>query len=546
MISPSRSKAWQKLASHHLNLQHNGTTIAGLFNSDPTRFDRFQSRIDGILFDYSKQLVNAETLSLLWELAREAELDLAISAMYRGEKINTTENRPALHVALRTPLPEADPAFNAAAAHALAQMHAFVARVHSGQWTGYTGKPIDTVINIGIGGSDLGPAMVTEALQQWRLPQIHSAFVSNVDPAHMRRVLAKANPETTLFIIASKSFTTLETHQNAALARRWFLEQGGTETSIDRHFVAVTANVAKAQAFGIASENIFPLWDWVGGRYSLWSAIGLPIALSVGMEHFRALLDGARSVDEHFRDAPFEQNIPVLMGLLSVWNVDFVGATSQAILPYSQDLHLFPAFLQQLEMESLGKSVEVDGSRVLVPSGPIIWGTAGSNGQHSYHQLLHQGSHTIPADFIAIVNSDFTADAEQHRQLLANCFSQSQALMQGISQREAFQDLLERGMAETAAYALAKHKVIAGNKPSSTLVLDRLSPHSLGSLIALYEHKVFVASVIWHINAFDQWGVDLGKQLGSKLFDALNEETACTSHDASTNGLINYCRQQDA
>lgn len=546
MISPSRSKAWQKLASHYLNLHHNGTTIAALFKSDKNRFADFQSGIDGILFDYSKNLATAETMQMLRSLGEEAGLRDAIEAMYRGDRINSTENRPALHVALRTPLPEADPAFNQAVAATLAQMEAFVARVHGGEWRGYSGKTIDTVINIGIGGSDLGPAMVTEALQRWQLPHISTAFVSNVDPAHMRSTLARANPETTLFVIASKSFNTLETHQNAALARRWFLENGGDEALIAQHFVAVSANVAKAQAFGIAQENIFPLWDWVGGRYSLWSAIGLPIALSVGMDQFKALLKGANIVDEHFYNTPFEHNIPVIMGLLSIWYGGFVGATSQAILPYSQEMHLFPAFLQQLEMESLGKSVEIDGNRLLVPSGPIVWGSAGTNGQHSFHQLLHQGTHYIPADFIAVAKSGYPEDADQHAHLLANCFSQSQALMQGKSQRQAFTELLAAGEAEGPAYELAKHKVIPGNKPSNTLLLDTLNAQTLGSLIAIYEHKVFVESVIWHINAFDQWGVELGKQLGEKLYGALKSNDECEEFDSSTNGLINHCRSPNA
>lgn len=542
MTSPSRSKAWQKLASHYLNLHQNGTTIATLFKADKDRFAQYQASVPGVLLDYSKNLVDGQTMLLLRNLATEAGLAEAIDAMYSGAKINATEDRPALHVALRTPLPHADPSFNAAVAATLAQMEAFVARVHSGVWTGFSGKAIASVINIGIGGSDLGPAMVTEALQRWQLPQIQTYFVSNVDPAHMRSTLAKVNPETTLFVIASKSFNTMETHQNAALARRWYLDNGGDEALIAQHFVAVSANVAKAKAFGIAQENIFPLWDWVGGRYSLWSAIGLPIALSVGMEQFHALLSGARIVDEHFRDAPFEHNIPVIMGLLGVWHCGFVGATSQAILPYSQELHLFPAFLQQLEMESLGKSVEIDGERLLVPSGPIVWGRAGTNGQHSFHQLLHQGTHYVPADFIGIVKTHFIEDQDQHTHLLANCFSQTQALMQGKSQRQALTELLAQGHEEGAAYELAKHKVIPGNKPSNTLLLDELNAQTLGSLIAIYEHKVFVESVVWHINAFDQWGVELGKQLSETLYGALTSDQDCGEFDSSTNGLINHCR----
>ena len=545
MTSPSCSKSWQKLASHYLNLHSAGTTISALFSEDPQRFKGFSLRTDALFLDYSKNLMSAETRELLLDLAREAGLPEAIKAMYRGDRINNTENRQVLHVALRTALPEADPAYNAAVTATLAKMTGFVERVHTGDWKGYTGKRITTVINIGIGGSDLGPAMVTEALRHYHMPHMQTLFVSNVDPAHMRSALAAADPQTSLFIIASKTFSTLETLQNAAMARRWFLEKGGDEQQIARHFVAVSANVPKAQAFGIDPENIFPLWDWVGGRYSLWSAIGLPIALACGMETFRELLHGASLMDIHFRDAPLEANMPVLMGLLAVWYTSFAGASSQAILPYSQALHLFPAFLQQLEMESLGKSVDVEGEALHIGSGPVVWGSAGTNGQHSFHQLLHQGTHLIPADFIALVHTSHPQDKDQHAHLLANCFSQSQALMQGKSEEDALAELLAQGRDEASARALARHKRIAGNKPSNTLVLEQLNATALGSLIALYEHKVFVESVIWHINAFDQWGVELGKQLGEKLYASLVDPAPCAAFDSSTNGLINHCRDAD-
>ncbi len=545
MISPSRSKTWQKLASHYLNLHQNGTTVSKLCNNDAQRFENYQVKIDGVLLDYSKNFVSQQSLSLLRDLAKEAKLSDAIKAMFRGDKLNTTEKRSVLHVALRTPLVDADPRYNADVQACLEQMSGFVKRVHDGLWKGYTGQAITDVVNIGIGGSDLGPAMAYAALQRWKIAHIDTHFVSNLDPSHMHACIDSLDPATTLFIVTSKSFSTLETRQNAELARKWFLASSGSKTHLDKHFVAVTSNIEKACEFGIAQENIFPMWDWVGGRYSLWSAVGLSIALGLGMETFRQLLNGARIVDEHFRDAPFEANIPVIMGLQAVWYSDFVGANSQAILPYSQELALFPAFLQQLEMESLGKSVEIDGSRLLVPSGPIVWGSAGTNGQHSFHQFLHQGTHYIPADFIGVVTPPYPDDADQHNLLLANCFSQSQALMEGKSQKEAFHELVAQGMDEAQAYKLAKHKVIPGNKPSNTLLLDSLCPQTLGSLVAIYEHKVFVESVIWNINAFDQWGVELGKQLSEKLSSALNSRAPCVAFDPSTNGLINYCRTQN-
>lgn len=545
MISPSRSKTWQKLASHYLNLHHNGTTISKLCSNDPQRFEDYQVKIEGVLLDYSKNFVTDQSLATLRDLAKESKLSEAIQAMFRGEKLNVSEDRPALHVALRTALPQADPQYNADAEASLAQMSDFVNRVHDGQWTGYSGQAIQAIVNIGIGGSDLGPAMVYAALQRWKIAHIDVHFVSNLDPAHMRQCLASLDPANTLFVITSKSFSTLETRKNADLARRWFIENGGAKEQLNQHFVAVTSNVEKAFEFGVAKENIFPMREWVGGRYSLWSAVGLSIALGLGMKAFTELLRGARIVDEHFRDAPFESNIPVIMGLQAVWYCDFVGANSQVVLPYSQELALFPSFLQQLEMESLGKSVENDGNRVLVPSGPIVWGSAGTNGQHSFHQFLHQGTHYIPADFIGVVAPPYPDDADQHTLLLANCFSQSMALMEGKSQKEAFKELVAQGVDEAKAYQLAKHKMIPGNKPSNTLLLESLCPKTLGSLIAIYEHKVFVESVIWNINAFDQWGVELGKQLGKKLYNALVSTDTCTTFDPSTNGLINYCRTKN-
>jgi glucose-6-phosphate isomerase len=542
MSSPRRSTSWSKLHTHLQQLQQDNRRIADLFKEDSQRFKGFSLQEGDILFDYSKNLVTEESLALLIQLADEAGLSDAIRAMFSGEKINNTEGRQALHVALRTPLPNADPQFNAAALATLQKMRGLVAQVHTGKWTGYSGKAIKSVVNIGIGGSDLGPAMVTQALKAQHVKQLSCQFVSNVDPVHMSETLAALDPETTLFIIASKTFSTLETLQNAAFAKQWYLSHGGDGNQIAKHFVGVSANVAKAREFGIDEANIFPLWDWVGGRYSLWSAIGLPIALAVGMDNFDELLSGARLMDEHFASAPFERNIPVIMGLLAVWHGDFLGATSQAILPYSQSLHLFPAFLQQLEMESLGKSTCSNGTLVAGNTGPVVWGSAGTNGQHSFHQLLHQGTHLIPADFIGVVRTGDAQHEEQHAHLLANCFSQSQALMDGKTEAEAKQELLDQGMNSTDASTLAKHKAIPGNKPSTTIMLSEISPQNLGSLIAIYEHKVFVESILWRINAFDQWGVELGKQLGVKLFSALREKTPSTDFDGSTNGLINHCK----
>ena len=543
MISPSRSTSWPKLFTHLQQLQEGNRRISDLFAADPERFKHFSLREGDILLDYSKNFVTHETLELLFQLAEEADLSAAIKAMFRGDKINNTENRQALHVALRTPLPDADPRFNSDVAQTLAKMRSFVDQVHGGKWTGYTGKAIRAVVNIGIGGSDLGPAMVTQALTAQHVEQLKVSFVSNVDPVHISETLTDLDPKTTLFVIASKTFTTLETLQNANFAKRWYLDNGGDEAQIAKHFVGVSANIAKAQAFGIDETNIFPLWDWVGGRYSLWSAIGLPIALAVGMGHFEELLAGARQIDEHFANAPFEQNIPVIMGMLAVWHSDFLGASSQAILPYSQSLNLFPAFLQQLEMESLGKTVQASGQPVLGNTGPVVWGSAGTNGQHSFHQLLHQGTHLIPADFIGIVNPQDPSHREQHAHLLANCFSQSQALMQGKSEEMAIRELLAQGLGENDASELAKHKVIPGNKPSTTIMLNEISPKSLGSLIAIYEHKVFVESILWRINAFDQWGVELGKQLGVQLHDAIVNQEPSMRFDSSTNGLINHCKK---
>ena len=483
--NPDKRTLWQQLSAHQKSMAASGVRIDQLFKDQPQRYEHYSLNCNESIFDFSKNLLTDETLSLLISLASACDLENAIEAMFKGEPINTTEDRPALHVALRGHIPEQLPGAAQEVTDCLSKMTHFVDAVQQQSWRGFSGEAITDVINIGIGGSDLGPAMVSEALTRWHVPTLRVHFVSNVDPEHLRNTLKDLNPGSTLFIIASKSFATLETLENAQLAKRWYAAKGGDVQQIAKHFVAATANIEKACAFGIDPDNIFPLWDWVGGRYSLWSAIGLPIALAVGMTQFKALLQGARTVDLHFQNTPLRQNIPVIMGILSVWYSNFWGADSQVILPYAQNLHLLPSFLQQLEMESLGKSVDKEGKPVSTSTGMVIWGSAGTNGQHSFHQLLHQGTHLIPADFItAAIGADYE-DQAQHQHLLANCFSQSQALMLGNSTADP-------------------QRTVVGNRPSNTLLLHELTPATLGGIIAMYEHKVYVQSVIWGINAFDQ------------------------------------------
>ncbi|MES2624147.1 MAG: glucose-6-phosphate isomerase [Pseudomonadota bacterium] len=534
------SDAWQALNAACQRIKQTQPHIAGYFENDSNRFDRFSLSAAGILLDYSKNQLTEEILTLLLKLAERAGMQPAIASMFDGEIINNTEQRPALHVALRSQKQDTD--FEKEAHAALNKMEAFVQQVQSGTWKGYTGHVITDVVNIGIGGSDLGPAMVYQALSAEHLAHIKCHFVSNVDPVHLEQTLKNLQPAHTLFVIASKTFTTMETSLNSQAARAWILAAGASDADLSRHFVAVSANIEKAAAFGIDPQNIFPMWNWVGGRYSLWSAIGLPVALGIGMANFRALLKGASMMDEHFRTAPLAQNLPVVMALLNLWYFNFWQAESQAILPYAQNLHLFPSFLQQLDMESLGKQVRKDGQTLITCSGGIVWGSAGTNGQHSFHQLLHQGTHLIPADFIAIADS-VSENREQHEQLLANCFAQSQALMNGKSLAQAKVELLKQGLSDADAAALAPHKVIPGNRPSNTLLLAKLNPESLGALTALYEHKVYAQSVLLQINAFDQWGVELGKVLSTDIYKAVTAKTTCTSFDASTNALINKIKK---
>ncbi|HDZ09393.1 glucose-6-phosphate isomerase [Pseudohongiella sp.] len=549
MARAHETEVWRQLQTHQAKLVASGTRITGLFAQDPQRCASLSFDCGNIRADFSKHLVTTQTLASLIQLADTLNLPRAIDELFSGAPLNNTEQRPALHMALRGLDVPARPDIKNDVDAALAQMESLVSAVHTGTWQGYAGDTVRDVVNIGIGGSDLGPAMATCALRAQHQGSVRCHFVSNVDPAHLHRCLALLRPETTLFVVASKSFTTLETMQNARQARQWFIAAAHNpqqaEAELHRHFVAVTANKTAAVEFGIRDSQIFPMWDWVGGRFSLWSAIGLPIALAVGMAQFRRFLAGAALVDQHFASAPLAANVPVLMGLLAVWYRNFWGAGSHAVLPYAQDLELLPCFLQQLEMESLGKSVDRGGRDLEFSAGPVIWGSAGTNGQHSFHQLLHQGTEFVPADFIAVARPTVSGNAKQHQHLLANCFSQSRALMEGKSRQQAQDEMLAADMDPSLAGTLAAHKAAPGNRPSTTLLLTELSAFNLGSLIALYEHKVFVQSVIWNINAFDQWGVEIGKQLSTPAFAALSGDQATTRGlDPSSQALISHCLQQ--
>ena len=549
MARAHQTETWRQLQAHQTQLSTTNTRITDLFARDPQRCSALTFACGTIRADFSKHLATPETLNLLLELAGALGLPQSIADLFGGAPLNSTEQRPALHMALRGLDVSASPHIRQEVDAALVQMETLVSAVHDGVWTGYADDAIRDVVNIGIGGSDLGPAMVTRALRAHHQGSVRCHFVANVDPAHLHDCLAQLRPETTLFVVASKSFTTLETMQNAEQARRWFIAAAGdpalAHSHLHQHFVAVTTNRDAALEFGIRDSQIFPLWDWVGGRFSLWSAIGLPIAFAVGMPQFRQLLAGAAWVDQHFASAPLAANVPVMMGLLTIWYRNFWGAGSHAILPYAQDLQLLPGFLQQLEMESLGKCVRHDGQAAEHVTGPVIWGSAGTNGQHSFHQLLHQGGDLIPADFIAVARPTVADSMTQHRHLLANCFSQSSALMTGKTRQQALAEMLDEGVDASRAKTLAAHKAVPGNRPSTTLLMDELNAFNLGSLIALYEHKVFVQSVIWGINAFDQWGVEIGKQLSRPAFAALSgDDAAARSLDASSQALIRHCLSQ--
>ena len=534
------TKAYQALAKHFI--EHQGFSLKESFSLDSNRFTKFSRRFNTILFDFSKNLISDKTFSLLLDLARESNLEDAIRKMFSGDLINQTEHRAVLHTALRnisnSPVyvdgKDVMPDVNAV----LGQMKTFADKVTTGKWLGYTGKNVDTIVNIGIGGSDLGPFMVTEALTPYKVPGITVHYVSNVDASHLVEVLKLVDPEKTLFMIASKTFTTQETMTNAFSAREWFLEKAIDEKHVSRHFVAISTNAAGVQQFGIAPENMFGFWDWVGGRYSLWSAIGLSIACSVGFDNFRELLTGAHETDNHFRDTPFDQNIPVIMAVLGIWYNNFYGAQTVALLPYDQFLHAFPKYFQQGDMESNGKHVDRDGNDITYQTGPIIWGEAGTNGQHAFYQLIHQGTKMIPCDFIAPAISHNPL-GKHHEYLLSNFFAQTEALMNGKTTDQVIEELRKNGKSAAEIAKLAPFKEFKGNKPTNSFLIQEITPRSLGNLIALYEHKIFVQGIIWNIFSFDQWGVELGKELASKIVPVLEAEGNSTSHDSSTNGLIN-------
>lgn len=538
---------WQKLCQHQQSVVK--LHMRDLFASDPKRFEKYSFHLDDILFDFSKHRITDETLPLLMQVAREADIEGWRDRMFAGEKINFTEDRAVLHTALRnrsnTPVyvdgHDVMPDVNAV----LAQMRDFSNKVRSGEWKGYTGKRITDVVNIGIGGSDLGPVMVCDALKPYSSPDLNVHFVSNIDGAHLMRALEKCKPETTLFIVASKTFTTQETMTNATSARTWFLEAAKDNVHVAKHFVALSTNAKAVQEFGIDTKNMFTFWDWVGGRYSLWSAIGLSIALYVGMDNFEALLDGAHAMDNHFRTAPLEKNIPVIMALIGVWYNNFFHVDTNAILPYDQGMARFPAYLQQADMESNGKFICRDGKRIEYKTGPVIWGEAGTNGQHAFYQLIHQGTQIVPCDFLMPVHSHYAIGKHgyaHHKILLANFLAQTQALMLGKTREQARAELEKQGMSGEALETLLPHKVFEGNRPSTSIMFDKLTPSTLGKLIALYEHKIFVQGFIWNINSYDQWGVEYGKQIASEILPLLTSEGMIDCFDSSTNGLINYTK----
>jgi glucose-6-phosphate isomerase len=545
-VDVTQSQTWKALEQHKLQIEP--LAMRDLFAREPDRFRRFSLRQGDLLLDFSKNRISDETLRLLRRLAREAGVEAMRDRMFAGEPINLTEHRAVLHVALRNranrPIrvdgQDVMPDVNAALQH----MQVFSEAVRDGAWTGYTGKPIRDIVNIGIGGSDLGPVMVTEALRPYRRADLDLHFVSNVDGSHIAETLKRVSPETTLFLVASKTFTTQETMTNAQTARRWFLDQAHDPAHVARHFAALSTNTKEVTRFGIAAENMFVFWDWVGGRYSLWSSIGLSIALAVGFDRFEELLQGAFEMDEHFRTAPLEENLPATLALLGIWYGNFFGATSQAILPYDQYLHRFPAYFQQGDMESNGKGATRDGRLITAyQTGPVIWGEPGTNGQHAFYQLIHQGTKLIPCDFLASVETH-NPIGEHHKLLLANFFAQTEALMKGRNEAEARAELTAQGLTGAALEALVPHKIFSGNRPTNSILYQKLDARTLGRLIALYEHKIFVQGIIWNINSFDQWGVELGKKLASAIIPELESAAPISSHDASTNALINEWKQR--
>lgn len=548
MTSLTHTPAWKALEAHYKALQH--TQIKDLFAKDHDRFKKFSASFNDILLDYSKNILTDETFALLLKLAEQADVRGWTNRMFDGEKINTTEDRAVLHIALRNRSnrkiivdgKNVTDSVNAT----LAQIRTFTEKVRSGEWKGYTGKKITDFVNIGIGGSDLGPVMVTTALTPYARDDLHVHFVSNVDGTHIAEITKRLNPETTLFIVASKTFTTQETISNAVSAKAWFVKNipaNDVARAVALHFVALSTNAVEVKKFGIDTANMFEFWDWVGGRYSVWSAIGLSVALYIGIDHFEEFLLGAHELDEHFRTAPFEKNLPVILGLVGLWYNNFFGAQTEAILPYDQYLSRFAAYFQQGDMESNGKGVSRDGERVDYSTGPIIWGEPGTNGQHAFYQLIHQGTKLIPCDFIAPIETHNPL-GQHHKILLSNFFAQTEALMKGKTDQEVRAELTKEGITGEKLDKLAPHKVFLGNRPTNSIMVQKITPRSLGSLVALYEHKIFVQGVIWRINSFDQWGVELGKQLAKSILPELEGKSEVTSHDSSTNGLINHFKSR--
>lgn len=538
--NPTETKSWEALKEHYQKISDKH--MRSLFAEDPKRFEKLSTTFNDILVDYSKNIITSDTLTLLMNLADECGVKQAIEAMFDGEKINATEDRAVLHTALRNKSNRAVladgedvmPLVNAA----LSKMRTFADQITAGKWLGYTGKPIKNIVNIGIGGSDLGPVMVTEALKPYATFGITPYFVSNVDGTHLAETLKKVDAEETLFMIASKTFTTQETMTNAHSAKDWFLSQGATEADVAKHFVALSTNAKSVADFGIDTNNMFEFWDWVGGRYSLWSSIGLSIACTIGFDNFDELLTGAFEMDEYFRTAAFEENIPVILAVIGLWYGNFFGSESEAILPYDQYLHRFAAYFQQGNMESNGKYVGRNGEAVNYQTGPIVWGEPGTNGQHAFYQLIHQGTKLIPCDFLAPAISQNNI-GDHHEKLLSNFFAQTEALLNGKSRAEVEAELIAQGKSEAEIEALAAFKVFEGNKPTNSILFKKLTPKVLGSLVAMYEHKIFVQGIIWNIYSFDQWGVELGKVLAKKILPELSGEENVATHDSSTNGLIN-------
>lgn len=543
-VNPVNTSAWRSLQEHSSEMKN--VHMRELFQHDPDRFSGYSISSRDIVFDYSKNIINDTTIQLLLQLANECRLKDGIDSMFNGEKINETEGRAVLHTALRNL--SGEPVFAEGVdvmpevRKVLKQMNDFCNRIHDGRWRGYTGKRIKYIVNIGIGGSDLGPLMVTEALKPYWLEDIQTFFVSNIDGTHIAEVLKKIKPERTLFLIASKTFTTQETMTNAFTAREWFLDHAIDEKHIAKHFAALSTNQPEVVKFGIHKRNMFRFWDWVGGRYSLWSAIGLSIALTIGYKNFEELLAGAYESDQHFKNTSFEKNVPVIMALIGLWYTNFFGAQSEAILPYDQYLHRFAAYFQQGNMESNGKSIDRNGELVEYSTGPIIWGEPGTNGQHAFYQLIHQGTPLIPCDFIGVAQSH-NPIGDHHQKLMSNFFAQTEALMNGKTEQEGTLELEKAGLSNEGISKLLPYKVFAGNKPTNSFLIKKITPFTLGQLIAFYEHKIFVQGIIWNIFSFDQWGVELGKQLANKILPELKDDERISSHDSSTNNLINIFKE---